>query len=114
MIKNTSSKKRLTHNKRMCTTRFSQMLGLMFSPRIRDISLVFVFDREKNLSFHMLFVFFPIDIIFLDKSRKVVSMQNAMPFTPLIRSKKPAKYVLECPSGTIRKSRTKIGHQITF
>jgi len=61
----------------------------------------------------MFFVFFPIDIIFLDASKKIVFLKERfMPFTFLLPIK--AKYVIECPSGTIRRSKTKINDYLNF
>ena len=66
--------------------------GLMFSKRK---NIMFVFDKEQIISLHMWFVFFPIDVIFLDKNRKVVEIkENFRPFT-FYKSKKKAKYVIE-------------------
>jgi hypothetical protein len=55
---------------------------------------------------------FPIDVIFLDRSGTVVSLEeNLGPgrFTP-IRWK--ARTVLELPAGTLRESRTGVGDRI--
>lgn len=86
--------------------------GLMFSkPR----PLIMVFKKQSKIMLHMLFVFWPIDILFLDKSKLVVDLkEKAKPFQLSIKSKKPAKYVIELPFGTIKKTKTKIGHKITF
>jgi len=55
---------------------------------------------------------FPIDVIFLDRERNVVGVEeNLSPgrFAP-IRWK--ARTVLELPAGTVRRSRTQIGDRI--
>lgn len=66
--------------------------GLMFS-RMRN--LIFVFDEEKIISLHMLFVFFPIDVLFLDKDKRIIEIKrNFRPFT-FYTSKNKAKYVVE-------------------
>lgn len=52
---------------------------------------------------HMLFVFFPIDVVWLDKNKKVVDKrENVKPFTPWITPGKAAKYVIELPRNTAR------------
>ena len=62
----------------------------------------------------MLFVFYPIDVIFLDGKKKVVDLkENFRPWT-FYKSKRPAKYVIECPKGTIKKTRTKIKDWLNF
>ena len=114
-VRNLTTKKVLTKKAKLCKSHFSKTIGLMFSKKIRDKSLVFMFNKESFVSLHMFFVFFSIDIIFLDKNKTVVDLKhNVKPFTPLILPKKPAKFVIECPSSTIKKSKTKIGHRLDF
>ena len=51
---------------KVCISFLSKLRGLMFSkPKI----LVFVFDREMHHFMHMFFVFFPIDVLFLDENK---------------------------------------------
>jgi len=66
--------------------------GLMFS---RKKNIMFVFNKEQIINLHTWFVFFPIDIILLDKDRKVVEIrENLKPFR-FYKSEKKAKYVIE-------------------
>ncbi|MBW2996382.1 DUF192 domain-containing protein [Candidatus Woesearchaeota archaeon] len=75
---------------------FGKARGLMFS---RKKNLMFVFDEEKRISLHMFFVFFPIDVLFLDKDKKIVEIKkNFKPFT-FYKSKEKAKYVVEIAIG---------------
>jgi len=82
---------------------FSQVKGLMFEDRKKfDYALVFpqAFESRHGTSIHMLFVFFPIDIVFLDASKKVVDVRKNVPsFLPYLAPKKPAKYFIEMPIG---------------
>jgi len=81
----------LNHS-RYCTNIFSQALGLMFR---RKQNLVMVFKKEKKVSLHMFFVFFPIDILILDSNKKIVEIKKDFkPFT-FWNSKKKGKYVVE-------------------
>ena len=90
--------------------------GLMFSRPLRKGSgLVLVADKEGILetTIHMLFVFFPMDIIWLNSKRIVVDIKKGvLPFIPWLSPRKAAKYVLELPKG-ISKS-IKIGDKILF
>lgn len=64
----------------------------MFS---RKKNLIFVFKNEKRRSLHMFFVFFPIDVLFLDKNKKIIEIKrNLKPFSSY-RSKKKAKFIVE-------------------
>ena len=82
---------------------FSQLKGLMFEERKKfDYALVFpmAIESRHGTSIHMLFVFFPIDIVFLDAGRKVVDVRRNVPsFLPYLAPKKPAKYFVEMPVG---------------
>ncbi len=111
-IKNKTNNKLLAKEPKLCKNALSKALGLMFSRKSK--TLIFVLNREKIVSLHMLFVFFPIDVLFLDKNKKVVEIkQNFMPFTFYSPANK-AKYVIELPSGTIKKTNTELGDTISF
>ncbi len=85
-----------------CESFFSKAKGLMFSRKLKDSCLLFVFPNEKRITLHMFFVFFPIDVLFLNKDKEIVDLkQRLKPFT-FYTSKKPAKYVLEMPLGSIK------------
>lgn len=70
-------------------------------------TLVFVFNKEKIVPLHMWFVFYPIDVIYLDADKRVVELKENFKsfsyYTPL----KKAQYVLELEKGTIKKTKTK-------
>ena len=49
-------------------------------------------------SLHMFFVFFPIDVLFLDKDKKIIEIKrNFKPFS-FYKSKEKAMYVVEITS----------------
>jgi len=89
----------------------NKLRGLMLS---RQKNLLFEADYEGILSssIHMLFVFYPLDIIWLNKSKKVVDIQPAKPFQFLLMPKKPAKYILELKHGKGKLFR--IGDRLKF
>ena len=112
-INNLTRRKILAKSFETCSSIFSKAKGLMFSSRQKK-ALVFPFGSEKIISLHMLFVFYPIDVLFLDKNKIVVDMKKDFsPFT-FYSSKKKVMYAVEMPSGTIKKSKTGIGDKISF
>lgn len=114
MIFNATKKTLLAKNKRILKNSFSKSLGLMFSKKIKDKGLIFEFEKEKPHSIHMLFVFFPIDILFLDEKKKAVEIkENLRPFS-FYTSKRPAKYFIELPEGIIKKTKTSVKDLIVF
>ena len=98
-------------NIKVCNNWYEKFFGLMFS---RKKNLLFIFKNEKPRVIHMLFVFFPIEVLFLDKERKVVELkENFLPFTFYSPNQK-AQYIIEAPRTTIAQSKTSIGDIITF
>ncbi|MBL7051390.1 DUF192 domain-containing protein [Candidatus Woesearchaeota archaeon] len=112
MLKNKTKKTLLSKKPKLCENLLSKTIGLMFS--LKPKALIFKWEKEKILSLHMFFVFFPIDILWLNKYKKVVQLkQNLKPFQILI-PKKPAQYVIELPQGTITKTKTQVNDLIEF
>ncbi len=112
MIKNNSKNKILKKKKEYCKSVFSQMKGFMFSKP--DKALVFIFKKEKIVNLHMFFILHPIDVLWLDKNKKVVKIkENFKPFRIVIADK-PAQYIIEMPAGIIAKTKTEVGDSISF
>jgi uncharacterized protein len=112
---NTTKRKILCSKTSLCTSLASQTKGLMFSRPIEDKCLIFDFGKARRTDLHMFFVFFPIDILYLSEMRIVIDIkQNAKPFTPIIKSKTLARYIVEIPAGTISKTMTNIGDKLDF
>ena len=111
-IKNTTKKEIIAKNAKLCRNIFSHALGLMFA--IKPKALVFIFKKEKIIPLHMIFVFYPIDVLFLNKNKIVVEMkENFKPFS-FYNPKNKAKYIIELPERAIKKSNTKIKDKIEF
>ena len=112
-IKNRSNGSLLAENAVLCASPLSKFMGLMFSMDKSRV-LVFEFAEEINISLHMLFVFYSIDVLFLDRRKTAVDMKkNFMPFT-FYSSRAKAKYAIELPAGKISKTGTKLGDRIYF
>ena len=77
-------------------------LGLMYRKGMAENQgMLFIFPEEEERSFYMRNTEFSLDIIYLDKDKKVVSIaKKAKPFdeTSLL-SEAPAMYVLEINGG---------------
>ncbi|MEK6867431.1 MAG: DUF192 domain-containing protein, partial [Nanoarchaeota archaeon] len=63
IIKNTSQQTVLSSHARLCRSLWQKARGLMFSPQ-KD--LVFVGSHEQKIPLHMFFVFYPIDVLYLN------------------------------------------------
>jgi uncharacterized protein len=94
MIRNVTKGIILANKAEICKSSLSKAVGLMFSKK-SDKGLIFVFEKEQIVPLHMFFVFYPIDVLFLDKNRKVLEIKrNFKPFT-CYTPKNKAKYLIE-------------------
>lgn len=74
-----------------------KLKGLMFRKKLKENQcIMFEFNKEEMIMIHMLFVFFNIDAVWLDKNYKILEIKrNIKPFTYLIKPKFKAKYLIE-------------------
>ncbi len=87
----------------------------MLRPPLReDEAYVFVQPRESRslTTIHMLFVFFPLAVIWLDANKRVVDKVLARPFFPYYAPRQPAQYYLECHPTVLQ--RVQIGDRLEF
>jgi hypothetical protein len=110
MILNISKGTKLANKASYCDNLWKKTFGLMFRS-FRP--LIFVFNKEQVIPLHMLFVFYPIDALWLDKNKRVVEFKTLKPFT-FYRPKNRALFVLELAKNTINNTRTQAGDTITF
>lgn len=75
----------------MCASMWRKARGLMLS---RRKNLVFVLWHPSRVSLHMIFVFFPIDVVGLDESMRVVCLARLEPFR-FWRAPVKVKYIVE-------------------
>jgi len=78
----------------ICSSFRSRLLGNMFK---KNISNVLCFPKCKSI--HTLFVKKPIDVIMLDKQKKVLYIFPNFPTYRVIMPKKKVFYTLEFPEG---------------
>lgn len=98
----------------------SQQLGLMFRDEMADDhGMVFIFKRSQPRSFWMKNTRIPLDILYFDEHRRLVSMQTDVrpcrtQQCPGYPSRKPAKYVLEINGGLAEQLGITTGAKMTF
>ena len=110
-VVNATKKTVLSDTATCCVALWRKASGLMFSPQ-KD--LLFIEQQEKIIPLHMFFVFYPIDVVYLDSSKNVVEIkEHFLPFT-FYTPKKKAQYVLELKAGTIRASLTQLTDSLAF
>lgn len=91
--------------------------GLMYRSSMEpDQGMLFIFEEAEMRSFYMKNTEIPLDIIFINENKRIVSIQkNAQPFNQTgLSSKFPAKYVLEVNAGKADEWALKVGDVITY
>ncbi len=104
MLFNHTQNKKIIEKTRFANSVTEKFRGLMFEQKQNfDYALVFDFGKESRLgtSIHMLFVFFPIDAVYLNEQKKAVDIKTRLaPWTLNYTPKKPARFLCELPVGT--------------
>jgi len=94
---------------------FKQAKGLMFRRSVHDsYAMVFIFPSLKKISLHMLFVPFPLDVLFLNEEKKIVKTTTLRPWIGIGDSGEKIRYVIELPSGAISANDLKVGDHLMF
>lgn len=98
-------------------TEYETQTGLMYRKTLENKQgMLFIFNDSQPRSFYMKNTEFSLDIIYIDASYTIVSIQeNAQPFnTSSLPSEKPAKYVLEIKGGLCQQLNIEKGDKINF
>ena len=94
--------------------------GLMFQKSLeQNKGMLFLFNKSAKYSFWMKNTYIPLDIIWLNKDKKVVFIsENNQPckwyYCSSIKPTENAKYVLEVNSGIVKKIGLKIGDELSL
>ncbi|KQZ63542.1 MULTISPECIES: DUF192 domain-containing protein [unclassified Lysobacter] len=96
-------------------------MGLMFREEMPEGSgMIFIHERQEPQSYWMKNTKIPLDILYFDDSRKLVSQQRDVPpcsagnQCPPYPSNAPARYVLELNAGQAAKLKLNDGAVLTF
>lgn len=99
----------------LCDNMLRQGSGLMFRSEnsVKDTAWIFYFKRPRRISLTMLFVFFPIDAIFLDSNKKIVEITSLQPWS-FYNPKIKTNYCIELEYGAVQMKKLKIGDKLVF
>ena len=100
---------------RWCTSFGCRLRGLTLRRGLAPgEGLVLVERRESRLdsSIHMLFVFFPLAVLWLDNAGRVVDTQLARPWRPAVLPREPARYIVEAAPALLEL--VSIGDELEF
>lgn len=101
----------------IAATEFDVQTGLMYRDSMKkNQGMLFVFDNTIPRYFYMKNTKIPLDIIYLDDAKKIVSFQkNAKPMDETsLPSNAPAKYVLEVNAGFVDEWAIAIGDGVNY
>lgn len=90
--------------------------GLMYRQSLpQDAGMVFVFDREQDLGFWMKDTRIPLDIVYVNRDGRIVSIKHMAPFdTDRTGSDGPARYAIELNLGTAKRLGLKKGDLVAL
>ncbi len=92
----------------ICRNFICQMIGLMFNPIKKN--LVFIIDGQERMFIHTFFMFYKIDVLFLDNKRQVVEAKRKLRPFSFYRSRIKPRYIVEMPDA----SKINLGDFIEF
>jgi uncharacterized membrane protein (UPF0127 family) len=95
----------------LATSFWQRLRGLLGRPPLQEgEGLVLKGDK----SIHTFFMGFPIDVVYLDREGRVVHLTEGMVPQRIGPFVGAAAYVLELPVGTIARTATAVGDQVSF
>lgn len=109
--------KRLEFDVWVAQTPARQAQGLMFVrslPRLRG--MLFVYDGPKHITMWMKNTYIPLDMVFIDERGAILEIaERTVPHSlDIIRSRKPARAVLEIAGGEARRLGLKPGQRVSY
>ncbi len=109
-IFNKTKKNYLAQNACTARTFFQRLMGLMFK-KTMTVEDALIFHNVSSI--HMFFMQFPIDVVYLDRSMKVVKIKQSL--QPWRMSACPgAKITIEFPANTVKNTPVDIGDTLEF
>lgn len=117
LYKTTTDSTKVVIDIEIADTEYETQTGLMYRNSMKkNQGMLFVFDDVSERSFYMKNTKIPLDLIFIDANKTIVSFQkNAKPFDESsLPSKVPAKYVLEVNAGLVDTWELSVGDRINY
>ena len=117
IFKTTSDSTKVNLNIEIADNDYEIQTGLMYRNSMKsNQGMLFIFDDTRERFFYMKNTKIPLDLIFINDDKKIVSFQkNAKPFDETsLPSNFPAKYVLEINAGLVDSWSIAVGDGIDF
>jgi uncharacterized membrane protein (UPF0127 family) len=110
-VENVSKSTLLGENIKIADSSLRRMVGLLGTSHLEPQSGLLIFPTQGVHTFGMKY---PIDIVFLDRERRVLGVRAAVKPWRLSPIFWRAQCVVELPAGVIEATRTEVGDQLTW
>jgi uncharacterized membrane protein (UPF0127 family) len=88
---------------------WTRLRGLLGRPRLAPGEGLLIVPCN---SIHMFFMRFPIDVLYVDRCRRVIGLNHGLAPWRLGRLYRQAHFVVELPAGTLQATGTQVGDQL--
>jgi uncharacterized membrane protein (UPF0127 family) len=101
-------------NVEIARTEEERALGLMYRKKLDDgQGMIFIFDRDQQLSFWMKNTVIPLSIAYIDSDGNILEIKDMQPNDlNSVRSSRSVRYALEVPQGWFGRVNVKAGDRI--
>jgi len=96
---------------RVADTSWSRARGLIGTPALPPGQALLI---DPSMGIHTCFMSYPIDVVYVDQSDRVVDVDEAMPPWRLGKLRFRAVYVIELPAGAVGKTGTQPGDHLNL
>ncbi len=101
----------------VASTPIQRNMGLMYRKSLAQTKgMLFIFETDKSRSFTMKNTFIPLDMIFIDRTKKIVGwIENTQPLTKgPYKIDVPSRYVLEVNAFFCKQQAIAVGDMVEF
>jgi hypothetical protein len=108
------------YNVEVAQTRVERFRGLQHRESLdEDAGMLFIFEEDKRHSFWMKDTLLPLDIIWMDEKKRIVTIISHIPpckmeLCPVYSPDQIARYVLELNAGETAAAGLKVGNEAVF
>jgi uncharacterized protein len=114
LVLRTSSGEEVEVEAEVADDKAEKMRGLMGRTALaEDAGMLFIYEREKPLSFWMKDTLIPLSIAYIDEDGRIIDIQDMEPLDETLQpSAEPAKYALEVNQGFFEERGVKVGDML--
>lgn len=111
ILMNKTTNEVISENLMVADSFFKRLKGLMFTKELPVQDALHIIPCNE---IHMFFMNYSIDVLYLDKDKRIVHMDEEMEPGKIGKKVKNAVSVIEIPSGRIKTKSLEIGQEVEF